>query len=493
MADLIAGLDLGTSSAKLTVLAPDGEVVARCEHGYPTRTAPGGVAEQDPEQWWEAAGAVLRKSGVADRVTVVGLTGHMQDLIPVDGEARPTRPAILYSDTRAWKQADRLRGQIDAWEERTGNLQDATTVPAKIAWLAEHERSALDSARHLLLDPAGFVALRATGAATCDITTASSTGLLDTRARGWLADALDVTGAHPEQMPRLTGRGDGDAVVGEVHGEAAQWLGLPEGTPVVHALGDAGSTTDGLVGTDPGDAYLYLGTTGWLAAVTPTGHEPSPIHALVLPGWERLLRIGAVQSAGSTAAWARGQFMPGLSFTEVEQRVAERVDDLTNRPLALPGLAGERTPVRDGAFRGAFVGVQEGTDAVDLYLATLTGVALGLRHAADAMGVSQRRIALVGGGAGSPAWRRILADVFGATIVTGQAVEPAAHSAARAAADAAGISHTLLPLLGSNRELDDTPPSASCEAYQHLVPIHRGLYDALTPTFRSLAQGKAHL
>ncbi|WP_052459760.1 xylulokinase [Tessaracoccus massiliensis] len=486
--ELIAGLDLGTSSAKLTVVTPDGEVVARRERAYPTHTAPGGVAEQDPEHWWEAARAVLLDSGVAGRVAALGLTGHMQNVIPVDDAARATRPAILYSDTRAEAETARLRGVVTDWETRTGNHQDATNVPAKLAWLAEHEPDALARASHVLLGPAGYVAFRATGHAACDPTTASTAGVLDMTTRGWLADAIEAAGGRVEQFPRLTGERVGDALVGEVGASAAGELGLRPGTPVVHGLGDAGSTTDGLVGVEPGDAYLYLGTTGWLAAITPTGHEPGPIHALMLPGWEHLLRIGSVQSAGSTSAWARAQFFPGLSFTEVEGQVAGRVDDLTNRPLALPGLAGERTPVRDGALRGAFVGVQEGTDAADLYLAALTGVAMGLRHAADAMGVAQRRIALVGGAASSPAWRRILADVFGATIVTGEAVEPAAHSAARSAADAVGIPHSLLPLLGARRELSETQPSPVHEAYQRQLPIHRGLYDALTDTFHALGR-----
>lgn len=487
MGGLIAGLDLGTSSAKLTVVTPDGGVVARAERAYPTHTGPGGVVEQDPEQWWEAARAAIGETGVGDRIDVLGLTGQMQDLVPVDADARPTRAALLYSDTRAEEQSARLRSTVDGWEARTGNQQDASNVPAKMAWLAEHEPAALADARHLLLGPAGYVALRATGEAVCDVTTASTTGLLDVGERGWLVDAVDAAGGRVGQLPRLLGESPEDALVGEV---GTDELGLRPGTPVVHGLGDAGATTDGLVGTEPGDAYLYLGTTGWLAAVTPTGHEPGPIHALALPGWDRLLRIGAVQSAGSTAQWARSRFLPGLSFAEVEEMVAGRVDDLASRPLALPGLAGERTPVRDGALRGAFVGVQDGTDAVDLYLAALTGVAMGLRHAADQMGVSQPRIALVGGAAGSDAWRRILADVFGATIVTGSAVEPAAHSAARSAANAVGIQHDLAPLLGAGRELDQTPPSAVHEAYQRLLPVHRGIYDALTTTFHDLGKAR---
>lgn len=438
---LVAGLDFGTSGAKLLVLSLDGEVVARAQADYPTVTGPGGQAEQDPDDWWAAARAVLAASGVASSLSAIGLTGQMQDLVPVAGR-RALRPAMLYSDTRAADEHEALRARLPDWERRTGNHQDASNVAAKIAWLSTHEPHVLDRAERLLLGPAGFVAWRAGAPAACDPTTASTTGLLDVQARDWFGEAVRAAGAEARQLPALTGTGQGgspDAPLGTVSTEAAAELGVRAGTPLVLAMGDAGTTTDGLIGAAAGSAYLYLGTTGWIAGVTVAGEasaEPSPMHSLVMPGWEHRLRIGAVQSAGAAADWARKTFFPGLGFEEAEAQVAPRLGKLGARPLCLPGLSGERTPVRDPQLRGAFIGVQEATGPADLYLAVLTGVAMGLRHAADAMGIRQDRLPLVGGAAVSPAWRQILADVFGATVVTGTPEDPAAHSAARAAATA---------------------------------------------------------
>lgn len=491
---LMAGLDLGTSSAKLVVVDSDGAVVAEASAAYPTRNATGGVVEQDPGHWWAAACTVLQRCGVAREIAAVGLTGHMQDLVPV-ADGRALRAAMLYSDTRALTQHRRLLQMIPDWEARTGNQQDVSTVPAKIAWLAEHEPHALRAAERLLLSPAGFVAWRAGAAAACDVTTASTTGLLDVTTRGWLTDAATAAGAWPEQLPRLVGSAPGDAVVGEVSPAAAEELGVRSGIPLVLAMGDAGSTTDGLVGSEPGDAYIHLGTTGWLAGITPaTDAEPSPIHSLVMPGWGERLRIGAVQSAGSASAWALATLLPGRTFAEVEDLVAPRLLHVRERPLALPGLAGERTPVRDGDLRGAFIGVEESTTREDLYLAVLTGVAMGLRHASDAMGIRQDRIPLVGGAAGSGVWRQLLADVFGATIVTGHAEAPGAHSAARAAADAVGFAHGMQPVFHHDSHTETQPSDVHGE-YQSLLAIHRGLYDALTPTFNQLAHvrsGRGH-
>lgn len=489
---VIAGLDFGTSSVKLVVATPDGEVLARAQAAYATSTGLAGEAEQHPEDWWDAAAAAIAETGIGERIDAIGLTGQMQDLIAVAGD-RALRPALLYSDTRAGTQHERLRAAASDWERVTGNHQDPSNVAAKIAWLDEHEPAVLAGAEHLLFGAPGYIAWRATGVAACDVVTASTTGLLDVAARGWFTELATAAGARIAQLPVLVGTDPGDANVGALDAAAARQLGVRAGIPVVHAMGDAGSATDGLVGSEPGDAYIYLGTTGWLAAVTSAAADAgvSPIHSLVMPGWEARLRIGAVQSAGSAADWSRRTFFPGLDFASLEQLAADRVADaaaLAVRPLALPGLSGERTPVRDQRFRGAFVGVREATQPIDFHLAVLTGVALALRHAADALGIVQERIPVVGGASASPAWRQILADVFGATVVTRHVDDPGTRSAHRAVVEALGLPHRLAPLFEPRPDDVETAPSDAREAYEPLVETHRALYDALTPTFHRLAR-----
>lgn len=527
---VIVGLDFGTSGVKLAAVSPDGTTLLSAFAGYPTRTgvppAKGsaistsgitGSAEQNPTDWWDAARTVcseLAPAGLAERVAALGVTGQMQDLVPVRsvlagtaaGSAATVRPALLYSDTRASREHAALVEQLPGWEARTGNHQDVSNVAAKILWLSAHEPATLADATHLLLGAHSYIAWRAAGstaeATLCDVVTASTTGLLNIETEGWDTEVLAAAGARLDQMPRLTGLGE-SAVAGLLDALSADHLGLPAGIPVVHATGDAGATTDGLAGSAPGDAYLYLGGSGWLAAITPAAAPgtpaaaPSPIHSLVMPGWDSRLRIGAVQSAGSAAAWALETFLPGCDFAEAERRIAPRISDpaaIAARPLVLPGLGGERTPVRDGALRGAFVGVTEETTAEDLYLGVLTGVAMGLKHAADAMGIAQDRLPLVGGGSNSPAWRQICADVFGATMVTGDTQgadeDPGSRSAARFAADAIRLDHQIEPLLSANgtagRILTETQPGPARELLADRLAAHRALYEALTPTFHRL-------
>lgn len=483
----IAGLDFGTSSVKLVVACPDGSQI-RSQAAYPTHYGAAGEIEQDPENWWHAAANTVASSGVGDRIDAIGLTGQMQDLIPVSN-GRALRLAMLYSDTRADTEHRALQAEVPDWEGRTGNIQDVSSVASKIRWLSVNEPAVLTEADTLLLGAPGYVAWRAGGRAVCDVLTASTTGLLDVRDRGWFDDVVRAAGAQVDQMPQLVGVDSGDTYVGEVSQSAAEFLGVRPGIPLVMATGDAGSTTDGLVGSEPGDAYLYLGTTGWVAGVTDApASGPSVFHSLIMPGWQRRLQIGAVQSAGAAADWGRRTLFPGLGFDDVERQVAKRVDALEYRPLCLPGLSGERTPVRDGSFSGAFVGVQEQSDSIDMYLGILTGVAMGLRHAAEEMGMLRERLPLVGGAAASTVWKQILANVFDSTIITGNAEDPGCHAALRAVVATCELGSVPPPLFSVEATVSETRPTAARTQYAELVAAHRGLYDALGPTFHRLSQ-----
>lgn len=500
---LIAGFDFGTSSLKLQLVDEAGREVVSVQEQYPTAHAAGGVSEQNAQDWWDAARRAALRCGRGSEVSAVGVTGQMQDLIPVvEGvspavweKQRTLRPVLLYSDLRAAGQFARLSKQLPDWEYRTANYQEVSSVAAKLEWLAEHEPAVLAGADKLLFGAAGFFVWRLTGQAVCDVLTASTTGLLDVHARDWFYECTDLVGVRRSQLPQLLGHHPGDGLVGGLDAQAAGALGFNPGIPVVHALGDAGAATDGIIGLSPGDAYISLGTTGWLAAVTAAqlparGDAPSPIHRLFLPGWETTLRIGALQLAGAAADWSRRTFLGGAAFAEIEQLAAGRVSDpaaVAVRPLTLPGLSGERAPVRDPEFRGAFVGVTEETTPIDFHLGVLTGVACGLRHAAEMLGVTQTRIPVIGGASSSIAWRQILADVFGATIVTRLAGDPVTYSAVRAVREALDLGPQFPPLYAPHPDDIETHPSAAAPAYARLTEIHRELYSALAPTFHRLS------
>ena len=525
-------LDLGTSAAKAALLDLDGTVHLRAEAPYPTRHAADGTAEQDPRDWERAARAVIvelleaapaaKASGdgaapapVPDtapdvEVAALVLTGQMQNLVPVPRSGAASI-AILYSDTRAAAEAAELRAALAAdgvsWDALTGNLQDATSCAAMHLRLLRAAPEQLADLQGVVFGPAGYLVARMGLGLWCDPTTAATTGLLEARTRDWSPAVARAAGLDPALLPALTGAAG--QIVGHAGAEATALLGVPDGLPVVLAPGDAGATTCGIVGLAPGDAYVYLGTSGWLASVLPgagvlptgapdateapageesAGEDPAGVsHHLALGASSataepRILRISALLSAGAAADWARQAVLDGADPARADELLEAREQERGRGPsglLALPSIVGERFPVRDASLRGAVVGIDAGTRGIDLYAALLEGVAHGLAHGLESEGDSSPRpLPVTGGGASSAPWLRILADVTGRPVRTVDGTDAALLGCALVAAEALGLDHALVPL-GARQEAATIDPHPSAAA-QHaaLRPAHRALYDA---------------
>ena len=334
-------LDLGTSAAKAALLDLQGTLRARADSAYGTLRAPDGTAEQDTGEWERAAREVITTLlAEADATEIAGLvlTGQMQDLVPV-----PARPAardetdslraILYSDTRAAAEAEELHRVLEAdgipWDVLAGAEQDATSCAAMHLRLLRTAPERLSGLQGLVFGPAGHLVARMGLGLWCDPTTAATTGLLELRTRRWSPAVARAAGVEPGSLPRLT-RAAGETV-GRTGPAAEALLGLPRDLPVVLAPGDAGATTCGIVGLEPGDAYAYLGTSGWLAAVlpeAPRGGVTSSSHHLALgttpASGESVLRISALLAAGAAADWAREAFLDGAGTARADELLASR-------------------------------------------------------------------------------------------------------------------------------------------------------------------------
>lgn len=490
---LVLALDLGTSAAKAGLIDPTGSLVATASAAYPTRLIDGGGAEQDPEDWIRCAREAIGELLAADasraaRINALALTGQMQDLVLLPdgpGTARRTpAPAVLYTDTRAGSDAARLHDLLPTWERVTGNAQDATSCAAMWHRIGRTDPELVDSVRHVVFGPAGFLAWALGCGAWCDATTASTTGLLDQRTGTWSPEVCAAAGIGPRLLPALTDRFG--AIVGFTSDDAHELLGLTTGIPVVLAPGDAAATTLGITGPEPGAVHAYLGTSGWIAHVADPRqrHDVTAVasHQLALAGTTAsapTLRISALLSAGATADWARTTLLGAIPFLEADALLDARERERGRGPtglLALPSLQGERFPVRDESLRAAIIGIDARTRPIDLYVSVLEGVALALSHALPPEGSS---LAVAGGGAASAPWLRVLADATGRVITRVEDADAPVMGAAIAAADAVGIDHRMLPLAARGDNQVTAPDPEASRRYAGARERHRALYDAL--------------
>ena len=498
---LLLGIDIGTSGSKALLIDAAGQVLATATEGYPMATPRPLWAEQDPADWWAATVAAVRRvlatEGVrAQQVVGVGLTGQMHGLVLLDGEGCVLRPCIMWNDQRTGPQCAAITAQVGAarlLELIANPVLPGFTAP-KIVWVREHEPDVYGRIAQVLL-PKDYVRYRMTGVYATEVSDASGTALLDVQHRRWSAEmlaALDIPAAWLppcHESPEISAR---------LSATAAADLGLLPGTPVVGGGGDqaAGAVGSGIIGQ--GVVSVTLGTSGVVFAATegfvlePQGRLHAFCHAA--PGQWHLM--GVMLSAAGSLRWYRDA-LGGPARAQAAATGADVYDLLTAEAatappgaeglLFLPYLMGERTPYPDPDARGVFFGLTLRHGAPHLVRAVLEGVAYGLRDSLELMraqGLQITQVRAAGGGAASPLWRQILADVFDSEIVLTNVTEGAPFGAALLAGVGAGLYAGVAEACAATIRLTDrVAPGPARAVYADYYPIYRSLYPALAGTF----------
>jgi xylulokinase len=429
---LLAGLDVGTSSVKgLLVCAEDGTVIARAEAEHRLSTPRPGWAEQDPQDWWSGAQAVLGSLGEAGPVAGIGLTGQMHGLVALDASGGVLRPAMLWNDGRTGAECAEIEERIglDALIGLTGNRALPGFTAPKLLWLARHEPDVYARIDRIML-PKDYVRLRLCGEHATDVADASGTLLFDVAQRRWSDAVLEGLDVDPGWLPRAL--------------ESPALSGMTAaGTPVAAGAGDQAAGALG-VGVDrPGPASVVLGTSGVIFAASEAfAADPAArVHAFchAVPGaWHSM---GVMLSAAGSLRWLRDAVAPGADFGALVAE-AERWEPGVEGLTFLPYLAGERTPHADPDARGAFTGLSLRHDRGALVRAVLEGVAFGLRDGLDLVAALSGRPSLgrvSGGGARSRLWLQILASVLELPLQRTAVDEGASFGAALLGGVAAGV------------------------------------------------------
>ncbi|MCE0487385.1 xylulokinase [Ornithinimicrobium sediminis] len=418
---MIVAHDLGTTGNKASLHTDDGRTLATFTAEYPTQFGAHGVAEQDPEQWWQAVGAatrgLLEQVGVAaSEVRGIGLSGQMMGAVFLDGQHRPTRPAIIWADSRSQEQAARLLdavGQETAYAELGHRIHPTYTL-AKMMWVRENEPQVWARTRHVCVAK-DIVAYRMTGILVTDPSDASGTNAFDQRTGDWSERMLAAAGIDAAVLPPIV---PSTSVVGGLTPEAAAATGLPVDTPVVLGGGDGPMAAVGAGVTAAEDsAYACLGSSSWIscAAIAPL-HDPqlrSMTFNHVVPG--HFVPTATMQAGGASLSWVMELFGGGEDDYGRLLAEATAVAAADEGLFFLPYLLGERSPNWNANAAGTFAGLQRHHGPAHLVRAVLEGVAFNLRTCMGAFtdsGIPLEHIDAIGGGAQSEAWLQVLADVW---------------------------------------------------------------------------------
>ncbi len=490
----LLGIDVGTGGTRALIIDGLGRVAASATEEHAPFASPRiGWAEQDPEDWWRAAGLAVHRALDAaglkgDAVACVGFSGQMHGAVMLDAADRVVRPALIWCDVRTEAQCADLSRRVGA--ERLIELTCNPALPnftlTKLLWVRENEPERWGRVRSVML-PKDYVRFRLTGGRAIDMADASGTLLLDVAHRRWCREVLEAAEMDASLLPELF---ESPEVCGAVTPGGAAATGLRPGTPVVAGAGDqaAGATGMGIVA--PGAVSATIGTSGVVFAATdrpaldPRGRLHTFCHAV--PG--RWHVMGVTQAAGLSLRWFRDTFGAGDEdgrdpyerLTEEASAVPAGSDGL----LWAPYLMGERTPHLDPNARGALVGLTASHRRGHVVRSILEGVAYSLKDTFtlfEEMQVPVSRIRLGGGGARSPLWRQIQADVYGHEVETVEAEEGAAYGAAILAGVGARTWNSVDEACRSVVRVSEktAPQAAAASAMKEGYAAYRRMYDAI--------------
>ncbi|QMV19787.1 xylulokinase [Granulicella sp. 5B5] len=484
---MFLGVDVGTGGTRAAIVDRDGRVLfSQSTEHVPISSPHIGWAEQAPEDWWRAAQASIRavvKSAAAAGHVVesVGLTGQMHGCVMLDADGQVLRPALIWCDQRTQPQCDWLTATIgyERLIELTCNPALPNFTLTKLLWVREHQPEIFARIAHVLC-PKDYVRYRLTGEYAIDMQEASGTLLLDVTHRRWSQEVAAAAGIPMSWLPSLF---EGPELCGRITQLTAGITGLAAGTPVVAGAGDQGAGAVGMGILQPGSVSATIGTSGvvFAATSTPTKDTKGRLHTFchAAPGIWHVM--GVTNGAGLSFRYFRDTFAPHLSYDQLTA-LAAAIPPASDGLFWTPYLFGERTPHLDPNARAAFVGVTASHTLGHFVRAVLEGVAFSLKDTFtlfEELHIPVESIRLGGGGARSPLWRQIQADVYGHSVERLEAEEGGAFGAALLAGTGIGAWPSVQAACAATIRPVEVIEPVAAETMQHAYPHYRQIYPAL--------------
>jgi len=503
----LVGLDVGTTSTRTLIIDSNGKLISSCIKEYPMHTPKPGWAEQDPDDWWEAAvytikGAISSGDIKPQDIAAIGLTGQMHGSVFIDRKGSIIRPALLWCDQRTAPQCEKIYDIFgyEGFIKLSHNKALAGFTAPKILWLAENEPQNYKKIYKLLL-PKDYIRYKLSGEFFTEVTDASGTILMDIEKRDWSEEILKGLDIDRAILPDMFESIELSSFVSE---EAAKLTGLIKGTPIAGGGGDqpAGAVGSGIV--KEGIVSDSLGTSGVVFTTTddPVYDEQGRLHSFChsVPGKWNLM--GVTLSASGSFKWYADKFGPSREIKEKNPQIpdyalldkqAEIVKEGSEGLIFLPYLTGERTPYADPNARGVFFGISYVHTQDHFVRSILEGVAfsqLDCLNLIRGLDVKPDRVIFFGGGAKSRLWSQMMSDVFELEISTLKIEEGPAYGAALIAAVGAKLYSSIEEVCEKTIEQKEVfkPDPEKSRIYSKYYEIYKDLYKDLKKDFKRLEE-----
>lgn len=488
---LYIGVDLGTSAVKLLLMDEAGKIHNIVSKEYDLSFPHPGWSEQAPEDWYaQSVAGIIELTKDCDKAQVAGISfgGQMHGLVVLDENDQVIRPAILWNDGRTTKETDYLNNVIgkDKLSEYTANIAFAGFTAPKILWMKENEPENFARIKKIML-PKDYLAYRLSGVHCTDYSDASGMLLLDVKNKCWSKEMMDICGVSEEQLPKLF---ESYEVVGTLKPELAETLGLSKDVKVIAGAGDNAAAAVGTGTVGDGRCNISLGTSGtiFISSKSFGVDENNALHSFDhADGYYHLM--GCMLSAASCNKWWMDDILKTKEYAKEQEGIAKLGE---NHVYYLPYLMGERSPHNDPAARATFIGMTMDTTREEMTQAVLEGVAFGLRDSlevARSLGLKIERTKICGGGAKSPLWKKIIANVMNLKVDVIESEEGPGYGGAILAAVGCGEYESVEAAAEKLVKVIDTvePEPELVAKYEARYQQFKKIYPTVKDLFKELA------
>ena len=488
---LYIGVDLGTSAVKLLLMNEKGGIEKIVSREYPIYFPQAGWSQQNPEDWYrETIAGIKELTSECDKSQVAGISfgGQMHGLVILDKEDNVIRPAILWNDGRTYKECDYLNNVIgkDKLSEYTANISFTGFTAPTVLWVKNNEPENFAKIEKIML-PKDYIAYMLSGVHCTDVSDASGMLLFDVKNKCWSKEMLDICGIKESQMAKIF---ESYETVGTLKADVAAELGLSTSVKIVAGAGDNAAAAVGTGTVGDGNCNISLGTSGtiFISSKKFGVDENNALHAFAHADGAYHL-MGCMLSAASCNKWWMDDIIGTDAYAEEQKNITKLGE---NHVYFLPYLMGERSPHNDPNARGCFIGMTMDTSRADMTQAVLEGVAFALRDSlevARSLGIKIERTKICGGGAKSPLWKKMIANIMNLKVDVIASEEGPAYGGAMLAAVANGEFASVEDAAAKLVKVIDTvePTPELVAKYEERYQKFKKIYPAVKALFPEIA------